>query len=328
MKNLKIIYGDSIFALPSKSLMAAISKAGEFQLKVLLTVAANEALRLDYDSSKEKLCEMLDCTKTALGKALGFWIDAGVIGVSEGDCSNIAAESKKEKEHNKKLLLKAQLPTYTEGEAADIIENSGDLKDAIDMCQQLLGKIFTPAEVQIIVSFYDYLKLPSEYIAMLVAYCSKIGKSSMRYIEKTAIGLFDEGINTKEALEEYIKRRESYDDKLKQIREITGIGSRTLSANEAKYFECWTETWKFDIEVIHKAYDITVDKLGEWKAAYMNKILHNWYNDSLNTIEAIEEKLLAYKQKRDEANQSKSSFDTDEFFEAALKRSQNYHDNN
>ena len=52
--------------------------------------------------------------------------------------------------------------------------------------------------------------------------------------------------------------------------------------------------------------------------AYMAKILENWHTNGIKTIEDAERSLEEYKGKQ---KMSMSTFDTDEFFEAALKRS-------
>jgi hypothetical protein len=73
VKKLKMEYGSSVFVLPKDCLTAALRDAGEFNLKVLLTIAADESLRQDFDKCVASVCEQLDCTQTALEKAMKFW---------------------------------------------------------------------------------------------------------------------------------------------------------------------------------------------------------------------------------------------------------------
>ena len=49
----------------------------------------------------------------------------------------------------------------------------------------------------------------------------------------------------------------------------------------------------------------------------MAKILDNWHLAGIKTVEDVEKSLTEYKQKQ---KISMSTFDTDDFFEAALKR--------
>ena len=56
---------------------------------------------------------------------------------------------------------------------------------------------------------------------------------------------------------------------------------------------------------------------------YANAVMENWYKSGLTTLEAVDESLDARKaeKKSADAKNPVSSFDTDDFFEAALKRS-------
>jgi DnaD/phage-associated family protein len=343
-RRLTIKYGNGVLSLPKESLLNALPSASEFYLKVLLLVAADENQRQDYDSCCAFLCEKLDCTQSALERAFAFWSQAGIFNIVDINQATIHS-SKNERPatsssvpatlnassssiQENKVLQSASPPEYTESQCADIVAASNDLPDLINICQQIVGKIFNPADVQAIVVMYDHLGLSAEYIADLFAFCVGNEKKSIRYIEKTAFSLFDEGIDTPDALKAYIKRKENYADNLMKIRKMIGAGSRELTAKEKKAFACWLDEWQFEIDVITRAYEITVDKINEPSVSYMNRVLENWYNSGLTTLEAIEASLETYKKNKAEAahaassvNGTESGFRTDEFFEAALRRS-------
>ncbi|MBQ8551813.1 MAG: DnaD domain protein [Clostridia bacterium] len=325
-KKLKIEYGDSVFSLPRENVMLTLPSASEFDLKVLLIAAADDSLRTDYDRACERLCKQLDCTKSALGRALDFWRCAGVMSVCDVSADGTAAVSPAPEN---KTLQSNSLPTYTESQTADVMEAHTELAQIIDACQQIVGKIFTPAESASIVGIYDYLGLNDPgYIETLYSYCKAGGKTSPRYIEKVAIGMHDEGITTTEALSEYIEQRERIDELQSQIRTLIGAGSRSLTAKEKKAIECWGTEWKLDISVITRAYEVTIDSIGEYKIAYMSRVLENWHAEGLTTLEAVEAALMARQKSKADAEKSASGFETDEYFEAALARSQKYLENN
>lgn len=324
-KKLKIEYGDSVFSLPREKVMLILPSADGFQLKVLLLAAADDSLRADYDSACERLCKQLDCTKSALLRAFDFWRRAGVMDSVEIPSADVPMG----KPADNKTLQSNSLPTYTESQAADVMEAHKELSQIIDACQQIAGKIFTPAESAIIVGMYDYLHLSDPgYIETLYSYCKAGGKTSPRYIEKVAIGMHDDGIITTEALSEYIERRERVDEVMSKIRTLIGAGSRSLTSKEKKMTECWISEWKFDIAVITRAYEIMIDAIGEYKIAYMNKVLENWHSQGLNTVEMVEAALETYQKNRADTDKAASGFETDEYFEAALARSQKYLENN
>lgn len=69
----------------------------------------------------------------------------------------------------------------------------------------------------------------------LTEYCVQKGKRSMQYILKTALGLFDEGVDSYETLEAWLCRKRSADDNIRRLAATCGWGDRELTANEKKY---------------------------------------------------------------------------------------------
>ena len=189
----------------------------------------------------------------------------------------------------------------------------------IDCCQQELGKIFNTAESEIIIGLLDYLSLDPEYILLLCAHSAKRGKKSLRYIEKTAITLHDKGILTYEQLELYLKKQDTAEDAESALREMFGIGRRSLIKKEREAFFRWTADWQMPTDVIARAYEIAVGRTGEPSVPYTNAILEKWHTENLHTAEEVER----YEADRRPAGKESAgcSFDTDDFFEAALKRS-------
>ena len=106
-----------------------------------------------------------------------------------------------------------------------------------------------------------------------------------------------------------------------KVEAMFGMTGRALTAREKKFLTAWTETMGFDADVIRLAYEITVDNTGEPALPYANTILESWHKLGLKTADEVSaeiEKGRAAKKNAKAANAK--SFDTDEFFEAALKR--------
>ena len=119
-------------------------------------------------------------------------------------------------------------------------------------------------------------------------------------------------------LEKYIKDRESFKSVETKLRQVFGLGERSLSSREKENFERWTIEWQFGIDVIKKAYEITVDKISKPSVPYVNKILSNWQSKGYKTVDDVEGAIEAYREKKNESEAS--GFDTNEFFELAIKR--------
>ena len=217
-----------------------------------------------------------------------------------------------------KKLDKETMPSYTTKELTKLMEERKITSEFISEASRVYGKIFNQHEVEIIVRMVDYIGFEPESVLMLLSYYSK-KKKPIRSIEKAALNFYDEGISTSVALEEKLcamERREQIEGK---IRAMFGMTGRDLTTKEKKYIVSWVEKMGFDLDMIRLAYDKTVDIKHEALPAYANGILERWYADGIDTPEKVE----AAEQKHEEGKpvRVERSFDSNDFFEAALKRS-------
>ena len=106
------------------------------------------------------------------------------------------------------------------------------------------------------------------------------------------------------------------------VRKLFGMKSRSLTAKEKKCISKWFGELGYGEALVTKAYELTVAATNEASMPYANAILERWYAEGFKTLEDVEnaEKTRAETVK---SEQSSGSFDTDDFFEAALKRSYN-----
>ena len=103
------------------------------------------------------------------------------------------------------------------------------------------------------------------------------------------------------------------------LRDLFGIGKRALIKRERDAFFRWVSEWEMPLDVITRAYEITVGATGEPSVPYTNAILEKWHAEGLTTLEAVE--VAEAERTPAPAKNTMGNFDTDDFFEAALKRS-------
>lgn len=291
-----INYGNRVISLPGASI-DKLSAAGETELKVLLAVC----------SGAEDISACTGCSNADIESALAFWRGAGIL---EG-----------EKKTERKVKRHASDIHYSGEELGRILDENG-LGDIINACGNIIGKPITnQTEVSRIAALNSYLGLDGEFILLLFTFCAEIGKTSLKYIEKTGYDLYDMGIDTVEKLEEHIRRREEFHQLENKLRTMFGMGDRALTPTEKKHFTQWYEEYGYGIDIITEAYDITVEKTGKLSIPYLSKILSNWHSKNLHTLEDIKTSLAEYEKAKTEKQEGNSSFDVDEFFELALKRS-------
>lgn len=317
-------YKQSAFIVPSSAL-EHLSDADGVDLACLLYVLGKGEFTVTGAA------EDLGIEEQELIKALNFWESKGVISTASGkgtaSKSNTAsaaktAASKNEEASKAKTKQSSALPTYTTAETARFLESNKNTAEIIDSCENIIGKIFTTAETNIVIGMLDHLGLSGDYILLLFAHAAKLGKKSLRYIEKLALSFADRNITEYAELEEALADIELCSTTQKHVRNIFGLGRRAFTDKEQKFIYNWTVKFCYGNDIISKAYEVTVNNTGSASLSYANAVLENWYKAGLTTLEQIDESLAANKKDaKANADSDKSSFDTDDFFEAALKRS-------
>ena len=261
------------------------------------------------------------CSAARVKGALAYFEECGVL--CEGDSAPLP-QPKKEGV----LGISRDLLPREEKENAEYI-TAHSMQELIDECQRLMGRLFNPTEIAVIVGLSEQLAFDFTYILTLVAYCAKTKKLTLRYVERMAIGLHDEGITTPEALDYYLKRLEKSASMEGKLRKLFGMGERALSKAEKECFARWVCDFGFDMEVIGMAYDITVNTQQKALVRYADKILTRWHDAGCKTAGDCEALLQkeAKEQPRKRSGrpapdpERPTSFSTDDFFAKALERS-------
>jgi DnaD/phage-associated family protein len=324
------VYENQVFVVPQAKVCRALATATREELAVLLSVLAEPVFTPSDRASALNLTE-----KTFLD-ALAAWQRQGVLSITETGEAPRKEEAKAPETSasptegrvaaKKSLHSRRELPHYAAGDAAEYLERNADIKGLIDCCQNISGDMFSTAETEIVIGMHDYLALSPEYIMLLFAHAKKLGKRSVRYVETLAIRFFDEGVTGYSELEERLQNIEKVDTAEQYIRKLFGLSSRALIAKEKAMVEKWILTMHYDRPVIEKAYEVTINNTGKPSISYANAVLENWYKAGLATREEVEASIEEYQKNKEsektgEKRPDGTSFDTDEFFEAALRRS-------
>ena len=323
-------YGRKALAIPAVSRKLML-RAGKTELRLLIALADDATLCEHYEERADALAAEFKVTRMALDSALGFWIGAGVISKEkvydpreERGTLESALEmvSKKPTETAEEALPKrtrvTELPQYTGEEFTRVLERRGELAGLIEEAQGILGKVFNVTETQCLVSISEGLGLDDEYILNLLAYCKRIDKANMRYIEKTALSLYDKGIHTAAQLEQHLRELDRLASAEGRIRKIFGMGERAFTSKESAFINDWINKYGFDFEMIKLAYEETVNNTSKPSMSYANKVLESWYSEGFKSKRDIEES--KQKRKGAQTGAQATSFNVDDFFNAAINR--------
>lgn len=297
-------FGTSVLALPA-DVKRYISGAGKSELAVLLAVSGGGEADV---SAVASLCNL---TEAEVTEALAFWRGAGII--------NTDATSSEKKES---VAAKAPSPksySMTGMEIERVCGENPTLRTTIEKCQTIFGKVFGTSESGVFVYLYDHLRLDCEYILLLASYCKRTGHDSVRYFEKTALSLFDRGIDTVGKLEKYFMDENRRGELEGIVRRLYGMGARAFTSTEKEYLRVWSSEWDTSEELIEAAYEEMMKNLPAPKMSYENKILKNWHDAGVKTVAEAKEKGLIGAAKPGKSD-NVPSFDLGEFFELAVQR--------
>lgn len=321
---MKLNFGHDALVLPG-AVLSCCDGADAVQMRVLLWLASD----LSMAEKPRQLARLVGCQEKEARAAIAFWtkqkvlVKAGESDASVATMASVEEETPKKTKSEKRVLIQRAdtLPVYTATELADLIEKRQGMRELIDEAQQILGKMFNPSEVNILVGMVDYLAMDEDCILLLLAHCKNIGKNNLRSIEKYAYSLVDAGITESSALEERIRKLETLHTFEGEVRTLFGMKSRALTAKEKKMLEAWCD-YGYGIDIVRRAYDITIGATNTPSPAYANAILARWNSEGLRTAQEIDARLEEEAAEKGNADTSLgNSFDTDDFFEAALKRS-------
>lgn len=320
-KKIRLDYAEGVSVLPSVA-CNLIDKAKKFDIKVLLLLASADKYR--EGKYVKELAAALDCEESEIESSLAFWRGAGII-VSLDEQSDKKTEKVEKSEKSEKGEVDvprrarvSELPQYTSTELNALLEKNHFVVGLIDECQNVLGKIFTASDIKVIMGLVEYLGLDEDYILVLMHHCARKDIKSMRYIEKMAVSCLDEGFTEAAVLAEALYEREERDALEGKIKSVFGLGSRKLTSKEKKHVENWITNFKYDLDIIEKAYDITVGATSKPSIHYANAILEKWYSLGIKTLDEVN---ALMEQREVEKAESGSSFNVDDFFDAAIKRS-------
>ncbi len=301
---------------------------------MLLMIAGDTALQEQFDAAN--LAVALDIPEREVENSLSFWRGAGLLKISR---AKVRKEEPPQKEVQP-ITMQTGLPSYTGQQVEGIMRERRRLGQLLEECQKILDRVFNVSESNMVIALCDTMHLPDDYILLLCSYC--VGKSekgvTMKYVYNTAYRLYEQNILTMQGLEDYIAQEEQTRDFVNYARHLFGIGGRTLTPKEKKFFENWG-AMGFSKDIFSYAYELSVDATVELSYPHLNKILENFKKAGVKSLEDAkkvsaerkEELKKLYsgnaagaengKKPAKAEKESFMSFDTEEFFEKAIKKS-------
>ncbi len=263
--------------------VAGMQSGDENELRVLVYILAKPD-RTDT----EDVAEALGMDEQDVVSAVSFWRGMGLVNagskVSAGGC----AGKGNTKANIPDLVKDTDTRTYTGEEIADILEKKPELNSLLEFAQTRLERVFSPSDTAKLVYLEDYILMTPPMIMKIIDYCVDMDKKSMRYVEKTALAIYDDGIETYEALEEYFEKKKKAKSEEGIVRNIIGIGERNFTTAEKVHIAKWFDEYKSSKELITLAFEKTVASISKPSVPYMSKLLQRWSESGYKTAADVE----------------------------------------
>lgn len=301
-------FADGVLNLPHAA-AKSIKTATREDMAALIAVIADPAAADDFDACADRIADAAGISREQLSSALAFWRGAGVIAIDG------APSPKKEAERPKPPAVRTTAAELSAADIERIMTSSPERRSLLNECQQTVGHMFNNTEAATVLGMRENLGVDDEYILLLTAFCVKRGKTTVKYVEKMALSLYEKDIDTTEALEEYLSWLEASESLEGRLRTLFGTGTRSFTKKERDFIERWSREFGYGYEMIEAAYGTTVNAIGKHSMPYMNRVLESWHEKGYKTPDDV-----AGGEENRKRSDVSGGFDTDDFFRLAVER--------
>ena len=173
---------------------------------------------------------------------------------------------------------------YTLDEIKEFRKNP-DISELFFIIETYLKHTLSSTDTNMVLYWLDELHFSTDLVEYLVEYCITKGHSSLRYMNKVALGWADAGIKTvDQAKDDAAAHSQIYYSVMKAL----GITGRNLVDSEVSLINKWVGEYGFDIELVKAACSKTISAIQKPSFEYTDSILANWKKKDVHTLKDVE----------------------------------------
>lgn len=173
---------------------------------------------------------------------------------------------------------------YTLDEIKEFRKNP-DISELFFIIETYLKHTLSSTDTNMVLYWLDELHFSTDLVEYLVEYCITKGHSSLRYMNKVALGWADAGIKTvDQAKDDAAAHSQIYYTVMKAL----GITGRNLVDSEVSLINKWVGEYGFDIELVKAACSKTISAIQKPSFEYTDSILANWRKKDVRTLKDVE----------------------------------------
>ena len=229
--------------------------------------------------------------------SIKFWEDLGIITrKSTGYIINDLQEIELNKLYKPKLTAS---PEHVKD-----VEKSKYRAKAVETINTLYFQgIMSPSWYTDIALWFEKYKFDEQVMLALFRYCFDRSALHRNYVKVVANAWHQANIKTYNDLDLYYQKQEKLTAVEKKISKKLGI-SRQLTEYEKAFIEKWYVDYGYDFSIIELALKKTASTSNP-SFAYINRILTDWNDRNLRTIEAVNEFIQSSKKKEKDIKELK-----------------------
>lgn len=173
---------------------------------------------------------------------------------------------------------------YTLDEIKEFRKNP-DISELFFIIETYLKHTLSSTDTNMVLYWLDELHFSTDLVEYLVEYCITKGHSSLRYMNKVALGWADAGIKTvDQAKDDAAAHSQIYYSVMKAL----GITGRNLVDSEVSLINKWVGEYGFDMELVKAACSKTISAIQKPSFEYTDSILTNWRKKDVHTLNDVE----------------------------------------
>lgn len=173
---------------------------------------------------------------------------------------------------------------YTLDEIKEFRKNP-DISELFFIIETYLKHTLSSTDTNMVLYWLDELHFSTDLVEYLVEYCITKGHSSLRYMNKVALGWADAGIKTvDQAKDDAAAHSQIYYSVMKAL----GITGRNLVDSEVSLINKWVGEYGFDMELVKAACSKTISAIQKPSFEYTDSILTNWRKKDVHTLKDVE----------------------------------------
>lgn len=324
----------SMFALPTVITDENLKLASATQIKAVLYLFRHQMM--GENVTCQEIADATGYDREDIVDAMIFWQERGVVnkdGEQTLTLTAIKQEPKAEpekKEENvqreEKFVEVIPVTKPTHEQIAARCEECEEFRLLFEEAHLKLNKTIGYDGQATLIMLHDSYGLPIEVILMLIEYAKMKGKTGFSYLSNLGRIWAENEIDTLESAEAYIEEQTGVDALWKEFRTLTGVKNQNPTTKQRQYLSVWKKEYGFDMNMIYKAYEISVDNTEKMSFPYMEKVLKNWHDSGVKTPMDAQREKESFKAKKAEGksaastkvNNESSSYDLDAFAKRSL----------